>query len=325
MEDLFSSLPYFNPMMMVNTSGTCATTRLIQCRDLGVYTNDVSRKFQRSPEDAPDLSRDDFLARKKIINQVSRYCADRARETKSEYEDQYVPILYLYELVKASAKRERDWGHLVFTDMTTTRFLVVMIFPPTCNCGNFSHHDYDALTKYQADRFFSLLTYLHHKEGKPNWVRATYTTSKHGYAIDSVFLNGKEAPTPSQIKGRKAAKLPPIFHVTPETFVPSLLPGEVEKIDNLLAQRGEKEPAPQSVRDEVLGTKEVRPEVSSTWKAKHGRQCAYCQEFQEEGLMLCAKCKLVYYCSKDCQRYAWPTHKRICKKSEGTQPAPETS
>lgn len=85
-------------MMMVNTSGTCATTRLIQCRYLGVYTNDISRKFQRSPEDAPDLSRDDFLARKKIISQINKYCDDRARETKSEYEDQYVPILYLYEV-----------------------------------------------------------------------------------------------------------------------------------------------------------------------------------------------------------------------------------
>ena len=92
----------FNPMMMVNTSGTCATTRLIQCRYLGISTNDVSRKFQRSPEDAPDLSRDDFLARKKIINQVSRYCDDRARETKSKYDDQYVPILYLYEVSSQS-------------------------------------------------------------------------------------------------------------------------------------------------------------------------------------------------------------------------------
>lgn len=37
------------------------------------------------------------------------------------------------------------------------------------DCGNFSHHDYGALTKYQADRFMSLLAYLHHTEGKPNW------------------------------------------------------------------------------------------------------------------------------------------------------------
>lgn len=82
---------------------------------------------------------------------------------------------------------QRDWGHMVFTDMTLTQFLLVMIFPSTCSkywqspisdmslnppsvdCGNYSHHDYDALTKYHADRFMSLLKYLHHAEGPPDW------------------------------------------------------------------------------------------------------------------------------------------------------------
>lgn len=37
------------------------------------------------------------------------------------------------------------------------------------DCGNYSHHDYDVLTKYHADRFMSLLKCLHYKEAKPNW------------------------------------------------------------------------------------------------------------------------------------------------------------
>lgn len=50
--------------------------------------------------------------------------------------------------------------------MTISRFLLVMTFPEACNCGNYSHHDFDAITKYHADRFMSLLTYLH---GEWDW------------------------------------------------------------------------------------------------------------------------------------------------------------
>ncbi|KAJ7778810.1 cytochrome P450 [Mycena maculata] len=47
------SLQSFNPMMMVNTSGTCATMRLTQCWGLGVYMNDVSSKFIRKKVHPP--------------------------------------------------------------------------------------------------------------------------------------------------------------------------------------------------------------------------------------------------------------------------------
>lgn len=30
--------------------------------------------------------------------------------------------------------------------------------------------------------------------------------------------------------------------------------------------------------------------------------------------MLCSKCKLVYYCNKECQKTDWKNHKEICKK-----------
>lgn len=84
--------------MMINTSGTCATTRLIQCRDFGISTNDVSRKFQRSPEDAPDLSRDDFMARRKVINQIGQWCDDMQGKKEMIYKNEWAPILYQYEV-----------------------------------------------------------------------------------------------------------------------------------------------------------------------------------------------------------------------------------
>ncbi|KAJ6630299.1 hypothetical protein B0H10DRAFT_2160282 [Mycena sp. CBHHK59/15] len=293
----FGSLPYFNPMMMVNTSGTCATTRLIQCRDLGVYANDVGRKFDRSPENATDLSAEDFMARKLVIEQVQEW----SERTKQEY----APILYLYEIVKASAKRERDWGHLVFTDMTTTRFLLVMIFPATCDCGNFSHHDYDALTKYQADRFMSLLKYLHHDEGKPDWVRATYVTKSTEYNLDPRFLETLEPPSGANSK---------IFHVTPAIFVPSLLSNELDNIDNVLKQGNKR--VPKTVRYQVLGSKDNRPDVSAVWKSKNPRQCAQCTKVSSQDLLLCSRCRLIHYCGRECQKLAWPSHKLVCKKAK---------
>lgn len=57
----------FNPMMFVNMSGTCATSKLIQCRDFGCYQVDISSKFDQPPGRVPDLSRDDFLARKNVL------------------------------------------------------------------------------------------------------------------------------------------------------------------------------------------------------------------------------------------------------------------
>ncbi|KAJ7145002.1 hypothetical protein C8R43DRAFT_1198433, partial [Mycena crocata] len=294
----FGGLPYFNPMMMVNKSGTCATTRLTQCRDFGVYMNDVTSKFERDPEFSTDLSEDDFMARKNVIEQVATW-------SKGEKEE-WPPILYLYEIVKASAKREanfhaRDWGHLIFTDLTTTRFLLVMIFPDECNCGNFSHHDYDALTKYQADRFMSLLKYVYHDEGKPKWVRATYVTRSNGYALDPLFLQTFDAP-PSDIRN--------ISLVTADTCVPSLLSNELDSIDTLLKQGGKR--VPKAVRYQVLGSKDSRPDVSSVWKSKNPRQCAQCNKISSSDLMLC---RLIHYCGRECQRLAWPTHKLVCKKS----------
>jgi hypothetical protein len=85
-------------MMMINTSGTCATTRLIQCRDFGISMNDISGKFQQSPEDVPDLSEDDFLARKTVVRQVSKWSADNRGKPEVIYRNEWAPILYQYEV-----------------------------------------------------------------------------------------------------------------------------------------------------------------------------------------------------------------------------------
>jgi MYND finger len=49
-----------------------------------------------------------------------------------------------------------------------------------------------------------------------------------------------------------------------------------------------------------------------------GPGCNKAKEELEEGvnLKLCAKCKLVSYCGKECQKAHWPKHKKQCKTPE---------
>jgi hypothetical protein len=57
MEELLSSLteklPYFSPFGVINESGVCATSRLLQCRLLGLMGIDMSRKVRRLAADPP--------------------------------------------------------------------------------------------------------------------------------------------------------------------------------------------------------------------------------------------------------------------------------
>lgn len=55
--------------------------------------------------------------------------------------------------------------------------------------------------------------------------------------------------------------------------------------------------------------------------------CATCQK--TESLKKCAKCHSITYCSRDCQKAHWKTHKRDCAKlataNAATQPAPQSA
>jgi len=47
-------------------------------------------------------------------------------------------------------------------------------------------------------------------------------------------------------------------------------------------------------------------------------ECANCHMLSEEAKKLCGACKKVYYCSRDCQREHWPTHKPECVPSSSS-------
>ncbi|KAF9448984.1 hypothetical protein P691DRAFT_668425, partial [Macrolepiota fuliginosa MF-IS2] len=60
----------------------------------------------------------------------------------------------------------------------------------------------------------------------------------------------------------------------------------------------------------------LSPVLWHTWRAQnnivHVPDCR-CRSSGKPKLLQCGACRVVRYCSKDCQRADWGTHKHICK------------
>mmetsp|Transcript_7609 Transcript_7609/g.18322 ORF Transcript_7609/g.18322 Transcript_7609/m.18322 type:complete len:472 (-) Transcript_7609:154-1569(-) len=74
----------------------------------------------------------------------------------------------------------------------------------------------------------------------------------------------------------------------------------------------------------TLGIKDQYVEDSR----KSSIQCGQCQAVEPEGdeaifFSKCSRCKLMYYCSRDCQQKHWKIHKKSCKKpAKASLPTP---
>ena len=88
-------------------------------------------------------------------------------------------------------------------------------------------------------------------------------------------------------------------------------------IDDILAGRDGSERIDPRVKIHLCTIKKLVHSATKDGKVKT-RPCSYCSkfestaEFQESTLMQCGRCKQAYYCSKECQRKDWKSHKETC-------------
>lgn len=66
----------------------------------------------------------------------------------------------------------------------------------------------------------------------------------------------------------------------------------------------------QRIYDEVA----AKPPSAASAKVDK-RTCGWCGAASGDRLLVCAQCKDVAYCDRDCQKAAWPGHKIACKKA----------
>ncbi|KAG8925158.1 hypothetical protein FRC00_004272 [Tulasnella sp. 408] len=283
---------------------------------LGTGMCDVTRKFlEKTPEDATDLPYDDFMARKQLIEHVLDYDETRtrgkARGDPASWE--WTPILYVYEIVKGSTKRQEDVGHVVFVDPTLTRFLMINLYgPPSCQCGNPYHNDYSALVTLHANRFMSLLKYVYSDPEKPQaeWIRATYTTNAQ--RLNPAFLVPANTDNPPPVSSNQSSDHPPIINVLSGDFIPSLNDHHFQRIDAILARDPSwgipSVTARESVREKAEGKALKLDKKTSAFQAGKAlvtRECANCHQVEKAG-------KNMMTCSS--QKEHWRTHKIFCKE-----------
>ena len=87
--------------------------------------------------------------------------------------------------------------------------------------------------------------------------------------------------------------------------------------------------------EEVI--KMVSKLVQKTDESKHSANkmksvsvgCSYCKTQPEstdknDAFQKCSKCRVAYYCSRDCQAADWPEHKFLCPTLEQAKNQPQT-
>jgi len=91
---------------------------------MGTYTCSIARKLDM--ENAPDMDSQTIAERRRTNEWVQ---AKFGKAPQSER----VPILYAFELYRSEAVDEISLGHMVWTDLTLTRFHLVFFWPdPQC-------------------------------------------------------------------------------------------------------------------------------------------------------------------------------------------------
>lgn len=75
--------------------------------------------------------------------------------------------------------------------------------------------------------------------------------------------------------------------------------------------------------------RKVRKDNPLSYQVNHfiiGKRCDNCDKRDSDGVHIrfCSGCKSKDYCSPECQRAAWPSHKAICKETQNAKKDPDS-
>ncbi|PPQ76022.1 hypothetical protein CVT26_005551 [Gymnopilus dilepis] len=238
------------PLFTIDYMGTCAASVMFQtrlCRKNKTIVDTRDAFMRRMGSLGPQA----WVPRRRVVEWMDPNIEGRG----------WFATLYVYEIVKASAKRE-------VSDLESDE-------------PGFSHEDYAKLTEWHTHRFMAMCMCIFHDDKAIEWVRGTYVTEdqvmRRDFEMNPLAISADANPerffTPEELR---MIPFPPIFTVTPDTVKPCLLESDVNKIDSVRAQdpklKANPAPVPQSVRARVIGDKDTRVSFpGSLWQLKHYR------------------------------------------------------
>ncbi|ORY84114.1 hypothetical protein BCR35DRAFT_331058 [Leucosporidium creatinivorum] len=157
--DFLSSFPGMSPLTMINLSSINAALKLMQCQAMGFTETSIRDKFHRpwNPTQATDFSTElEFSRFARAMDQV-----DRMLQQLPNKDDRWTPILYKWEMYPGAARGGLDFGHLVFSNATLQKFILVNIYGAECgHCGRSHEASYKEHLMEVSQRFLNLITYL---------------------------------------------------------------------------------------------------------------------------------------------------------------------
>lgn len=165
-------------------SELCGTKRLLQSRMFGVKLLDISTdKVEKEIRQNDPHTVEYFIWCRDVINMVT----SEMEKTGSDF----TPILHTFEFVMGSSAFSDQLCHLLFTDMTTRRYILVE--PTWCHC---CHCLID--TKRKANVLFNILKFIGYD---PVYVKYIDVPVPAGRIPKKFFTIGGE-PSPGRLWGQ---------------------------------------------------------------------------------------------------------------------------
>ncbi|BGP02448.1 hypothetical protein NBRC10513v2_006093 [Rhodotorula toruloides] len=313
----FTSLSQLHRQMkvpMLYRNETSAAVKLLNCVLFGISQCTIEMQFNGSRGNTTPYSGEMHAQMWAVTRDVLRTLKSMPDEAKSWW----TPILYFWEPVQGYATHESEFSQLVFADATLSRFLIVEVRDRTiCPCCDKPETIlYDEYLRFSAQRLLNVITYLP-LPNKPNSVRATYKTNENP-VVPPAFYNFSSGTILSDSEA--AIPKPSILHLTPQDLVPMFTPGDLVALDCTTLRKDEQVPS-KEIRDLVCVKK--GEEWTTRWSTANkvvGKAdpmirtlCLGCGKYDTANTRLrCTACRMVFYCSAECQRTHWPEHKHEC-------------